>query len=152
MDLPRSRRAELPRAGLSGPGGLLFGRISAGGRARCWQCNRQQPGPQGPSRGPQLHRHPEAVRSGSEQETGSTVSVSRGTLQGTEIDLADAPDLFPIVAVVATQAKGVSTIFNAEHVRFKESDRIASTVKFLADMGASIEERKDGCIIHGPPD
>ena len=78
------------------------------------------------------------------------ISVSSGRLQGMEIDLANAPDLFPIVAVVATQAKGVSTIINAEHVRFKESDRIASTVKFLTDMGAHIEERMDGCVIHGP--
>jgi len=77
------------------------------------------------------------------------VSVGSGRLRGMEIDLADAPDLFPIVAVVATQAKGVSTIINAEHVRYKESDRIASTVKFLTDMGAQIEERKDGCVIHG---
>ena len=83
------------------------------------------------------------------QEEG-TVSVRSGQLRGMEIDLADAPDLFPIVAVVATQAKGVSTIINAEHVRFKESDRIASTVKFLTDMGAHVEERKDGCVIHGP--
>jgi len=78
------------------------------------------------------------------------VSVRSGHLRGMEIDLADAPDLFPMVAVVATQAKGVSTIINAEHVRFKESDRITSTVKFLTDMGAQIEERKDGCVIHGP--
>ena len=41
----------------------------------------------------------------------------------------------------------VSRIVNAEHVRFKESDRIASTVKFLKDMGADIEEKKDGCVI-----
>jgi 3-phosphoshikimate 1-carboxyvinyltransferase len=78
------------------------------------------------------------------------VSVASAPLQGTEIDLADAPDLFPIVAVVATQAKGVTTITNAEHVRYKESDRIAATVKFLADMGADIEERKDGCVVRGP--
>ena len=67
-----------------------------------------------------------------------------------EVDLADAPDLFPIVAVVASQADGVSTIINAEHVRYKESDRIAATVKFLAAMGADIEERKDGCLVRGP--
>jgi 3-phosphoshikimate 1-carboxyvinyltransferase len=78
------------------------------------------------------------------------VSVSSAPLRGTEIDLADAPDLFPIVAVVATQAKGVTTIANAEHVRYKESDRIAATVKFLSNMGADIQERKDGCTVHGP--
>lgn len=83
-------------------------------------------------------------------EKDGSVSVSTAPLQGTEIDLADAPDLFPIVAVVATQARGVTTITNAEHVRYKESDRIAATAKFLEDMGANIHERKDGCIIRGP--
>ena len=78
-----------------------------------------------------------------------TVTVATAPLRGTEIDLADAPDLFPIVAVVATQARGVTTIFNAEHVRYKESDRITATVKFLKDMGAEIEEKQDGCHIRG---
>jgi 3-phosphoshikimate 1-carboxyvinyltransferase len=83
-------------------------------------------------------------------QNGGAVSVASAPLRGIEVDLADAPDLFPIVAVVATQAKGVTTIVNAEHVRYKESDRIASTVKFLADMGADIMEKKDGCVVHGP--
>ncbi len=78
------------------------------------------------------------------------ISVSSTPLQGMEVDLADAPDLFPIVAVVATQAKGVTKIINAEHVRYKESDRIDSTVKFLRDMGAIVEETQDGCVIRGP--
>jgi 3-phosphoshikimate 1-carboxyvinyltransferase len=84
------------------------------------------------------------------RQNDDAVTVGSAPLQGMDIDLADAPDLFPIVAVVASQAKGVSMITNAEHVRYKESDRIASTVKFLADMGADIEERKDGCRIRGP--
>jgi 3-phosphoshikimate 1-carboxyvinyltransferase len=78
------------------------------------------------------------------------VTVGSAPLIGTQIDLADAPDLFPIVAVVATQARGVTTIFNAEHVRYKESDRISATVKFLKDMGAEVEEKQDGCHIRGP--
>jgi 3-phosphoshikimate 1-carboxyvinyltransferase len=77
---------------------------------------------------------------------------SVGTLRGTDVDLGDAPDLFPIVAVLASQAKGESVIRNAEHVRHKESDRISATTEFLNRMGAEIEERKDGCIIHGPCD
>jgi 3-phosphoshikimate 1-carboxyvinyltransferase len=92
-----------------------------------------------------LKRFGAAVR-----QSEGTVSVSSAPLHGMEIDLADAPDLFPIVAVVATQAKGVTTIMNAEHVRYKESDRIAATVKFLADMGVNIEEKQDGCVIRGP--
>ncbi len=71
-------------------------------------------------------------------------------LVGNEVDLSHAPDLFPIVAVMATQARGVTVIKNAEHVRLKESDRIAATVEFLGRMGAEIEERRDGCMIKGP--
>jgi 3-phosphoshikimate 1-carboxyvinyltransferase len=81
---------------------------------------------------------------------GDTVEVSRSALQGTEVDLSQAPDLFPIVAVLATQAQGVTVIRNAEHVRLKESDRIAATTDFLGRMGAEVEERRDGCVVHGP--
>jgi 3-phosphoshikimate 1-carboxyvinyltransferase len=80
----------------------------------------------------------------------SSARTEPGQLKGQRVDLANAPDLFPIVAVLGTQAKGTTEIFNAEHVRLKESDRIRSTVDFLKAMGAKIEERKDGCVIRGP--
>ena len=76
--------------------------------------------------------------------------VKKGHLHGIDIDLGDAPDLFPIVAVLASQAEGESVIGNAEHVRHKESDRISATTEFLVRMGAEVEERKDGCAIKGP--
>ena len=78
------------------------------------------------------------------------VKALPGELRGTTVDLADAPDLFPIVAVLASQAKGTSEIINAEHVRLKESDRIRSTADFLKQMGANVQERADGCVIKGP--
>ncbi|MFA5312760.1 MAG: 3-phosphoshikimate 1-carboxyvinyltransferase [Methanomassiliicoccales archaeon] len=84
------------------------------------------------------------------ERRGRSVKAGAGELEGADIDLGQAPDLFPIVAVIATQARGGSVIRNAEHVRHKESDRISATVAFLKAMGANIEERKDGCIINGP--
>ncbi len=81
---------------------------------------------------------------------GDAVETSRVPLVGNEVDLSQAPDLFPIVAVMATQAVGVTVINNAEHVRLKESDRIAATMEFLGRMGAEVEERRDGCMIKGP--
>lgn len=78
------------------------------------------------------------------------VTVEKGDLRGTEVDLADTPDAFPILAVLASQAVGESVLKNAQHLRFKESDRIATTVGFLRTMGADIEEREDGCVIRGP--
>ncbi|HUT27504.1 MAG TPA: 3-phosphoshikimate 1-carboxyvinyltransferase [Methanomassiliicoccales archaeon] len=74
---------------------------------------------------------------------------ARGRLIGREIDLGDAPDLFPIVAVLCTQAEGESRIFNAAHVRLKESDRISATTTFLKAMGADVIEKEDGCVVRG---
>jgi len=80
----------------------------------------------------------------------SSVRALPGKLKGTEVDLANAPDLFPIVAVLGSQAKGTTVIKNAEHVRLKESDRIRSTTDFLKVMGAEVQEKGDGCVIKGP--
>jgi 3-phosphoshikimate 1-carboxyvinyltransferase len=59
-------------------------------------------------------------------------------------------DEIPIIAVAATQAKGKTVIKGAEELRFKESDRIKTTVHELKRMGANIEESRDGMIIYGP--
>lgn len=80
----------------------------------------------------------------------SKITVSSGELEGAEIDMSNSPDLFPIVSVLAAVAKGETKLYNAEHVRLKESDRISTTASFLKSMGAHIEEKKDGCLIRGP--
>lgn len=80
----------------------------------------------------------------------SHITASCDELSATEVDLSDSPDLFPIVTVLATRAEGETRIYNAAHVRLKESDRISTTTKFLRQMGAQIEERPDGCLIRGP--
>ncbi len=85
----------------------------------------------------------------SRDESG-TVRVVRGTLRGAEVNLSDAPDLFPIAAVLATQCAGTTRLFGAAHLRFKESDRIKSTALFLREMGADITETEDGCVVRGP--
>ena len=81
---------------------------------------------------------------------GEKVTVRKAALKAADIDLANAPDLFPIIAVLASQAKGTSRLYGAAHLRFKESDRIMSTVRFLQSMGAEISETEDGCIVTGP--
>jgi 3-phosphoshikimate 1-carboxyvinyltransferase len=61
-----------------------------------------------------------------------------------------AIDEFPIFAVAATQAEGTTVIREAAELRVKESDRIASVAIELRKMGAHVEERPDGMLIHGP--
>ena len=58
-------------------------------------------------------------------------------------------DELPIIAVLATQAQGITTIKDAQDLRNKESDRISSVVTELKKLGADIDETKDGMIIYG---
>lgn len=78
--------------------------------------------------------------------------VKYSKLKGMKIEGAIIPqviDELPILAVLATQAEGVTEISNAEELRFKESDRLRSMSFNLQRMGARVEEKKDGLIIEG---
>ena len=70
-------------------------------------------------------------------------------LKAIEINMGEIPDLFPIVAVLLSTAKGTSRIYGAPQLRFKESDRIAMTEKMLKTLGADITGTEDGCVING---
>jgi 3-phosphoshikimate 1-carboxyvinyltransferase len=59
-------------------------------------------------------------------------------------------DEFPILAVAATQAQGETLVRDAAELRVKETDRIATTVQELRRLGAEIEARPDGFLVHGP--
>ncbi len=72
------------------------------------------------------------------------------SLTAQTVDLGATPDLFPVLAVLATQANGVSRFLNGAQLRLKESDRIESTVAFLKAMGADVQAMPDGCIVSGP--
>jgi 3-phosphoshikimate 1-carboxyvinyltransferase len=83
-------------------------------------------------------------------ETGWSLTLSRsGPLRGGEFDLNDTPDLLPIMAVLGCYAEGTTALVNVAHARIKETDRIAVMASVLKKLGADIEERPDGLIIHG---
>lgn len=78
--------------------------------------------------------------------------VKSSDLKGVNIEKEEIPlliDEIPIIAVVATQAEGITVIRGAEELRVKETDRIRATVSELKKMGAKIEELKDGMVIEG---
>ena len=58
-------------------------------------------------------------------------------------------DEIPIIAILAAQAKGTTVIKNAEELKVKESNRIATTVSMLKQLGVKVEETDDGMIIEG---
>jgi 3-phosphoshikimate 1-carboxyvinyltransferase len=59
-------------------------------------------------------------------------------------------DEFPVLAVAATQAHGETIVRDAAELRVKETDRIATTVEELRQLGAEIEARPDGFVVQGP--
>lgn len=58
-------------------------------------------------------------------------------------------DEIPVIAVLATQAEGITIIKDAQELKVKESNRIKSMVENLKILGANIEELEDGMIIKG---
>ncbi|GAG26000.1 unnamed protein product, partial [marine sediment metagenome] len=58
-------------------------------------------------------------------------------------------DELPLIALAGSFARGTTTIVDAQELRVKESDRIATTVRELSRLGVDIEEMPDGMVIHG---
>jgi 3-phosphoshikimate 1-carboxyvinyltransferase len=59
-------------------------------------------------------------------------------------------DEFPLLAVAATQAEGVTTVRDAAELRVKETDRIACIASELGKMGGRIVPQPDGFAVAGP--
>ena len=92
-----------------------------------------------------------------ERESGGELSADvrarHAELRGIEIGGALIPrlvDELPIIALLATQARGKTVVRDASELRVKESDRIAVLVRELSKLGARISERPDGFEIEGP--
>ena len=77
------------------------------------------------------------------------------SLRAVEIEgdvVVRAIDEVPILAAIAARAKGVTIVRDAEELRVKESDRIATTVAMLRAFGVEAEARPDGLVVAGAPD
>jgi 3-phosphoshikimate 1-carboxyvinyltransferase len=78
-----------------------------------------------------------------------TVTVDRSSLSGVEVSVADTPDLLPTVAAVGAVTDGTTRIVDCEHVRYKETDRVAVMADELERMGASVTEEQDRLLVYG---
>ena len=86
------------------------------------------------------------------EETGS-LTIQSSALKGIEISGTEIPaliDELPILAVLASQAEGVTVVRDAGELRVKESDRIRAICENLGRMGGQVEELPDGFRIRGP--
>jgi len=87
-----------------------------------------------------------------EEGGGVVVTASPGRLRAPgDVDLRDAPDLAPLVAVLAARAEGETRVVGAPHLRFKESDRIGSLARALVAVGADVTATDDGFRVRPGP-
>ncbi|MGL4773499.1 MAG: 3-phosphoshikimate 1-carboxyvinyltransferase [Clostridium sp.] len=82
-------------------------------------------------------------------KSGNNIIAYEKLLRGYKIDGAQCPDIIPILAGVATLAKGRTEFINIGRLRIKECDRLSAVAIELRKLGAKIEELEDGLIIDG---
>lgn len=70
-------------------------------------------------------------------------------LRGGKFDLSNNPDLLPPLAIMALKCNGPVEIYNVEHARLKETDRIGILARELPKIGIQVTERKDGMTLDG---
>lgn len=69
-------------------------------------------------------------------------------LRGVEVDLIDAPDLFPVLSVLGVYAKGSTRLYNMPQIRSKETDRIAVMERELTKYGVRVESEHDEMTVY----
>ncbi|KAA9398635.1 3-phosphoshikimate 1-carboxyvinyltransferase [Haloarcula sp. CBA1130] len=82
-------------------------------------------------------------------EENGEITVSQSELTGIEVGVEDTPDLLPTIATLGAAADGVTRITDAEHVRYKETDRVSAMADELTKMGAEVEEQQDELFVYG---
>jgi 3-phosphoshikimate 1-carboxyvinyltransferase len=78
--------------------------------------------------------------------------VRAGPLRGVEVPASRAPtmiDEYPILAVAASFAEGVTVMRGLKELRVKESDRLAATAALLRTNGVTVEIDGDDLIVQG---
>ena len=78
--------------------------------------------------------------------------ISGGALRGVDVPPERAPtmiDEYPILAVAAAGASGITRMRGLKELRVKESDRLAATAALLSENGVRVEIEGDDLIVHG---
>jgi len=84
----------------------------------------------------------------------ASVQVQPGELVATEIGADEVPGLvdeLPLVALLASHARGETRVTGARELRVKETDRIEAVTDGLRALGARVRSLPDGWTITGVP-
>lgn len=83
------------------------------------------------------------------QDEDGTVNVFKAPLLAFDIDLGNAPDLFPVTAVLAAFCAGESHISGLGRLVTKESNRSKGILEMLSSLGVDASREGDTLIVHG---
>lgn len=78
--------------------------------------------------------------------------VKRHPLKALDIDISDIPDLAPILGVLLSLSEGTGRLLRGDRLRYKESDRIKSTVSLINSLGGDAREEGNTIVIQGKPE
>lgn len=82
-------------------------------------------------------------------EEGDDICVCKGPLEGFAADLNNAPDLFPVVAVLAAFCEGETRLKGVRRLLGKECNRADAISEMLSKMGVPVSVEGDEMTIRG---
>ena len=91
-------------------------------------------------------------RAGNGAEPAGDISARSSRLRGVDIPASRVPsmiDEFPVLAVAAAHAQGITVMRGLAELRLKESDRLAAMAAGLRECGVNVETADDTMVIHG---
>src|SRR5262245_58631362 len=94
----------------------------------------------------------ETLATRNEGEEVADLRVRASALRGLTVPPERAPtmiDEYPVLAVAASFAEGVTRMRGLKELRVKESDRLAATAAMLRGNGVKVEIEGDDLIVHG---
>ena len=79
----------------------------------------------------------------------NSIKTKQSNTRAMTIDVAQCPDLVPILAVLGALSQGTTEIINAGRLRIKESDRLKAISTEVREVGAYIKELDNRLEIEG---
>ncbi len=91
------------------------------------------------------------------QDFGAEVNIDKNSVEvfgkekltGIDVDCSDIPDLVPILTVLGAMGEGKTRLYNIEHLRYKEVDRLRALTNELKKLGIKMKEKESSLRIYG---
>lgn len=75
--------------------------------------------------------------------------VNKSEISAMDIDVSDIPDLTPVLGVLLSLSKGTGRLMKVDRLRYKESDRVKTTIDLINHLGGDAKEEGSDIIITG---